>query len=63
MARQAASQSIVHDETFDEDRTIAEMDAVTLDEVREVARAIDPAVASVACVGPHEAGDFDWDAS
>jgi predicted Zn-dependent peptidase len=60
VARQAASQCIVHGEDFDADETIAQMDAVTLDEVREVARAIDPSVASVACVGPHEAADFDW---
>ncbi|MBF6618918.1 MAG: insulinase family protein [Patulibacter sp.] len=61
VARQAASQTIVHDETFDADEQIALMDAVTLDEVREVARAIDPTEAAVACVGPHSAGDFDWE--
>lgn len=62
VARHAASQSIVHDEEFDTDRTIAELDAVTLDDVREVARRIDPAVASVACVGPQKADDFGWSA-
>lgn len=61
VARQAASQTIVHDETFDADEQIALMDAVTLDEVREVARAIDPQQAAVACVGPHTADDFDWE--
>jgi len=60
VARHAANGTIVHDEAFDADATIARMDAVTLDEVREVARAIDPAEAAVACVGPHEATDFDW---
>jgi predicted Zn-dependent peptidase len=62
VARHAASQSIVHGEEFDTDRTIAELDAVTLDDVREVARRIDPAVASVACVGPQKADDFGWSA-
>ncbi len=61
VARQAASQTIVHDETFDADEQIALMDAVTLDEVRAVARAIDPTQAAVACVGPHTAADFDWE--
>jgi predicted Zn-dependent peptidase len=61
VARQAASQTIVHDEEFDADEQIALMDAVTLDEVREVARAIDPTEAAVACVGPHAAADFDWE--
>ncbi len=61
VARQAASQTIVHDETFDADEQIALMDAVTLDEVRDVAKAIDPQQAAVACVGPHSAGDFDWE--
>lgn len=60
VARQAASHTIVHDERFDADEQIALMDAVTLDEVREVARAIDPQQAAVACVGPHAADDFDW---
>lgn len=60
VARQAASQTIVHGEEFDADEQIALMDAVTLDEVREVARAIDPQQAAVACVGPHTAADFDW---
>lgn len=62
VARHAASQSIVHGEEFDTDRTIAELDAVTLDDVREVARRIDPAVASIACVGPQKADDFAWGA-
>ena len=33
-------------------------DAVTLDEVREVAARIDPGDLAVACVGPHSADDF-----
>lgn len=61
VARQAASHTIVHDEEFDADEQIALMDAVTLDEVREVAKAIDPQQAAVACVGPHTAADFDWE--
>lgn len=61
VARQAATHTIVHDEEFDADEQIALMDAVTLDEVREVAKAIDPRQAAVACVGPHTAADFDWE--
>jgi predicted Zn-dependent peptidase len=60
VARHAASQSILFGEDFDTDRAIAQLDAVTLDDVREVARRIDPDVASVACVGPQKASDFAW---
>ncbi|WP_210494032.1 pitrilysin family protein [Patulibacter sp. SYSU D01012] len=60
VARHAASQAIVHGEGFDTDEAVARLDAVTLDDVREVARRIDPNEASVACVGPHGEGDFGW---
>ncbi|UGS35103.1 M16 family metallopeptidase [Capillimicrobium parvum] len=58
VARYAATQRIVFDEDIDPDAAIAALDAVTFDEVREVAAAIDPQRLAVACVGPHEAGEF-----
>jgi len=58
VARHAATQTIVHDEPIDPDAAIALLDAVTIDEVREVARAVDPEELAVACVGPHSASDF-----
>jgi predicted Zn-dependent peptidase len=61
VARHAASQSILYGEAFDPDTAIAQLDQVTLDDVREVAKRIDPDVASVACVGPQTESDFsDW---
>ncbi|WP_320670322.1 M16 family metallopeptidase [Patulibacter defluvii] len=61
VARHAATQAIVHGEELDPDRAITALDAVTIDDVREVARRIDPAQAAVACVGPQGAGDFGWE--
>jgi len=58
VARYAATQSIVFREPIDPDGAIAALDAVTLDEVVEVARDVADTLA-VACVGPHSAGDFD----
>jgi len=58
VARHAATQAIVRREAVDPDATIAALDAVTFDEVREVAGAIDPSELAVACVGPHTAADF-----
>jgi predicted Zn-dependent peptidase len=58
VARHAASQSILYGEGFDPDTAIAQLDQVTLDDVREVAKRIDPDVASVACVGPQTEADF-----
>jgi predicted Zn-dependent peptidase len=61
VARHAASQSILYGEDFDPDTAIAQLDQVTLDDVREVAKRIDPDVASVACVGPQTDSDFaNW---
>jgi predicted Zn-dependent peptidase len=61
VARHAASQSILYGEGFDPDTAIAQLDQVTLDDVREVAKRIDPDVASVACVGPQTESDFsNW---
>ena len=58
VARYAATQTIVYGEPIDPDASIAQLDAVTLDEVAAVARDVADTLA-VACVGPHSAGDFD----
>jgi predicted Zn-dependent peptidase len=58
VARWAASQSIVFGEDIDADAAIEALDAVTFDEVATAARAVDPDTLAVACVGPHDAGDF-----
>jgi predicted Zn-dependent peptidase len=57
VARYAASQTIVRDEPIDPDDAIATLDAVTFDEVAEVARGVSEG-RSVACVGPHTADEF-----
>jgi predicted Zn-dependent peptidase len=57
VARYAAGQKIVFGEDIDPDAAIAALDAVSFDEVREVAANVADELA-VACVGPHEAGDF-----
>ncbi len=57
VARYAAAQSIVFGEKIDPDAAIAALDAVTLEEVAEVARDVADTLA-VACVGPHSEGDF-----
>jgi predicted Zn-dependent peptidase len=59
VARFAASQAIVFGEDIDPDRAIDALDAVTFDDVAAVARKVDPAAAAVACVGPHEVGEFE----
>ncbi len=58
VARYAAAQTIVYGEPIDPDASIAQLDAVTLDEVAAVARDVADTLA-VACVGPHSSGDFD----
>jgi predicted Zn-dependent peptidase len=57
VARYAATQSIVFGQDIDPDEAIAALDRTTFDQVAEVARGVS-VEASVACVGPHEAGDF-----
>ncbi len=57
VARHGASQRIVHGEEIDPDRAIAALDAVTIDEVREIAAGITEDLA-IACVGPHTADEF-----
>lgn len=57
VARHSASRSIVFGEDIDPDAAIAALDAVTFDEVRAVAAGVADDLA-IACVGPHEAGEF-----
>ncbi|MGA9875664.1 MAG: pitrilysin family protein [Solirubrobacteraceae bacterium] len=57
VARYGASQSIVYKEDIDPDAAISALDAVTFEEVREVAANVADNLA-VACVGPHEADEF-----
>ncbi len=57
VARYAAAQSIVFGEEIDPDGAIAALDAVTLDAVTEVARDVADNLA-IACVGPHDEGEF-----
>jgi len=57
VARYAANQQIVFDEAIDPDEAIEAIDAVTFDEVREVAAGVADKLA-VACVGPHSADEF-----
>jgi predicted Zn-dependent peptidase len=58
VARHAATQTIVYGEPIDPDGAIAALDAVTLDEVADVAHDVADTLA-IACVGPHTAGDFE----
>ena len=57
VARHAAGQAVVFGESVDPDEAIARLDRVSFEEVREVAAGISQE-AAVACVGPHDAGDF-----
>jgi predicted Zn-dependent peptidase len=57
VARFGAGQSIVFGESIDPDAAIAALDAVTFDEVREVAAGVADNLA-IACVGPHTADEF-----
>ena len=58
VAGYAAGRAIVHRESFDPDDAIAAIDAVTYDQVADAARRVDPEELSIACVGPHEMGEF-----
>jgi predicted Zn-dependent peptidase len=57
VARHAATQTVVHGQEVDPDKAIALLDEVTFDQVADVARGISEEL-SVACVGPHEVGEF-----
>jgi len=58
IARHAAQQTIVYGEDVDPDETIALLDEVTFDEVREVAERVADEL-SVACVGPHTVEELE----
>jgi predicted Zn-dependent peptidase len=58
VARYAANQAIVFGESIDPDNAVALLDVVTVDEVAEIARQVDPETLAVACVGPHTADEF-----
>ncbi|MBV9212994.1 MAG: insulinase family protein [Actinobacteria bacterium] len=58
VASRAASLKVVFDEVRSPDETIAALDAVTDDDVREVASHLDGDPV-VACVGPHTVDDFE----
>jgi predicted Zn-dependent peptidase len=58
VARHAAQQTIVYGEDVDPDRTLALLDQVTFDEVREVAADVADQL-SVACVGPHTVEELE----
>ena len=58
IARHAAQQTIVYAEDVDPDRTIALLDQVTFDEVRDVAERVADEL-SVACVGPHTVEELE----
>jgi predicted Zn-dependent peptidase len=57
VARYGASQKIVFGEDTDPDAAIAALDAVTHEQVHEVARRV-PDNLAVACVGPHTPDEF-----
>jgi predicted Zn-dependent peptidase len=57
VARHAASQKVVFGRDLDPDAIIGALDAVTPEQVAEVARGVSEDLA-VACVGPHSAGEF-----
>ncbi len=58
IARNAAGQSIVFGQSIDPDDVIARLDAVSIEDVREVARGIADEL-SIACVGPHTVQEFE----
>ena len=57
VARYAAQQTVVFGQDIDPDGAIAALDAVTYDQVADVARGISESL-SVACVGPHTLDEF-----
>jgi predicted Zn-dependent peptidase len=57
VARYAAQQAVVFGESVDPDRSLELLDAVSFDDVAQLARGIEDD-AAVACVGPHTEADF-----
>ncbi len=58
VARHAAQQAIVFGQEIDPDETIELLDRVSVQDVAEVARAVDDEL-SVACVGPHTVHELE----
>jgi predicted Zn-dependent peptidase len=58
VARYAAQQAIVYGEQIDPDAMIEALDAVTIEQVREIAAGIEDTL-SVACVGPHTVQELE----
>jgi predicted Zn-dependent peptidase len=58
VARHGAQQAIVYGEPVDPDRSIELLDAVTDEQVHEIASGVDDEL-SVACVGPHTASELE----
>ena len=58
VARYAAQQTVVFGESADPDATIALLDQVTFDEVRQIAAGV-PDELAVACVGPHTVEELE----
>jgi predicted Zn-dependent peptidase len=58
VARWAATQAIVFGQDIDPETSIQALDDVKFDEVADIARRVDPETLAVACVGPHDAGEF-----
>ncbi len=57
VARHAAAQKVIFGQEIDPDKAIEALDAVTYEQVMDVAQGISPEL-SVACVGPHEQSEF-----
>jgi len=57
VARHAATQTVVYNQDIDPDKAIEALDAVTYDQVVEVAQGISTEL-SVAVVGPHTQDEF-----
>ena len=57
VARHAAAQTVVFGQDIHPDAAIKALDETTFEDVGEIARGISEAL-SVACVGPHSAGEF-----
>jgi predicted Zn-dependent peptidase len=58
VARHAAAQTVVFGQDIDPDKAIDALDAVTFDQVVDIARGISETL-SVACVGPHTQDEFN----
>jgi predicted Zn-dependent peptidase len=57
VARHAAAQTVLFGQDIDPDSAIAALDAVTYEQVAEIATGISEGL-SIACVGPHDEGEF-----